>query len=66
MPEDAVGAWSSVLAIGFKYFFSMGARQREEFVGVKAGMLGVDFEVSESLQNLGEECCILWRMFESS
>ena len=65
VPEDAICARGSVLGIGLKDLFPMDARQRDELVCVKARMMGIDFEVSESLPNLGEERRA-WAAFSSA
>ena len=55
MPEDSIGARGVVLGIGFEDLLAVRARELGEFVSMKARVVRVDFQVSESLPNLIEE-----------
>lgn len=64
VPEDAISARGVVLGIGFEEFFAIRARERSEFVSMKARVVRIYFKVSDSLPNLIEESSIRGRIFQ--
>ncbi len=64
VPEDAVSAGSLVLSVRLEDLLAIYARQRSEFVRMKAWMVRVYFEVSKSLANLRQKRCMRRRLFQ--
>jgi hypothetical protein len=64
VPKNAVGARGVVLSIGLEHFFTIGTGQGGELVGIQAGMVWVDFEVTDGLPDLHEDRGFRRRIFE--
>jgi len=64
VPEYSVGSGRVVLSVGFEDLLAIGADQRSELVGIKAGMMWVYFQVTDGLANLIEDPRLRRRTFE--
>ena len=62
VPKNAVSAGGAVLSARLEHFLAIGTSQGGELVRIKAWMVWVDFQVTDSLPNLHEDRS--FRMFE--
>jgi len=64
VPKNAVSAEGVVLSVSLEHFFAVGAGQGGELVRIQAGMVGVDFQVTDSLSDLHKDPGLGRRIFE--